>query len=129
MAGVTAKMTGRKQKSLQEIQESLNTITDIEQISKNEQIINEVIIWTLSYERLFIRSASYCSATVLLTEYGTEQSAYIVASGGGDSINFSYGANRKFARDCVEKLEACGFHVIQSDLDRQRKGLIERFLE
>lgn len=129
MAGVTAQLIARKQKTLQEIYESLNTVTDVEQISKNEQIINDVVIWTLAYERLFVRAGSYCSAIVILTEHETEQSAFVVASGGGDSINFSYGANRRFAKDCVEKLETCGFIIVHSDLDKQRKGFIARFLE
>lgn len=58
-----------------------------------------------------------------------EQSAFVVVSGGGDSFNFSYGANRRFAKDCVEKLENCGFTIVHSDLDKQRKGFIARFLE
>lgn len=129
MAGITAQMSARKQKTLQEIYESLNTVTEAEQVSKHEQIVNNVVILTLVYERYFARAGGYCSATVILTEHETEQSAFVVISGGGDGWNFSYGANRKFAKECIEKLETCGFTMIHSDLDKQRKGFIERFLE
>lgn len=44
MAGVTIQMTAKKQISLQEIHENLNHIGDVEQISKFEQIINDVVI-------------------------------------------------------------------------------------
>ena len=49
------------------------------------------------------------------------------SGGGAGIVNHSFGANRRFAKECVEKLEACGFTVVSSDLDRQ--GIAERFFK
>lgn len=77
-----------------------------------------------------LRSGSFCSMIVVLTEHGQEQTAYIVTSGGGDGLlNSRDGSNRKFAKDCIQQLEACGFTIVKSDIDTKKKGFIERFLE
>lgn len=130
MAGATVRMTTKKQKSLQEIYEKINNIEEAEQISKSVQTINDVTIWTLAYEKFYFRISSYASMTVVLTEHGQEQTACIVAAGGGEGlVNNSYGANRNFAKACVQVLEAYGFTVIESDLDMHGKGLFERFFK
>lgn len=130
MAGATIRMTAEKQNTLQKIHEEIHYIVGAEQISKSEYVINGVTIWILAYEKYYARTGSYTSATVMLTEYEQAQTACIVASGGGGGIiNHSYGANRNFAKACVEALEACGFSVTESDLDTQGKGFAERFLK
>ena len=128
MAGTTITMKTNKRKTLQEIHAEIHYIVDAEQVSKTEQTVNGVTIWTLAYEKYFFRTSSFTSMTVVLTEHEDEQTACIVSSGGGTGmVNHSYGANRRFARECMEKLEACGFTVVSSDLDRQ--GIAERFFK
>lgn len=127
MAGATIHMTAKKQYSLQEIHEKIHYIEGAEQISKSAQTINDVTLWTLAYEKYFFRTSSYTSVTVVLTEHGQEQTACVVASGGGAGIyNQSYGSNRNFAKACVQVLEECGFTVTESDLSTKGNGLFER---
>lgn len=130
MAGATIRMTAKKQKTLQAIHEKIHYVEGAEQISKSEYAINGVAIWILAYEKYYLRTGSYASVTVTLTEYEQEQTACIVASGGGGGIiNHSYGANRDFAKACVQALEECGFSVTESNLDVHGKGFVERFLK
>lgn len=128
MAGTTITMKTNKRKTLQEIHAEIHYIVDAEQVSKTEQTVNGVTIWTLAYEKYFFRTGSFTSVTVVLTEHENEQTACVIASGGGTGmVNHSLGANRRFAKECVEKLEGCGFTMVSSDLDR--KGLVDRFLK
>ena len=130
MAGVTIQMATTKRHSLQEIHEKIHHIVGAEQISKSVQTINHVVIWTLTYEKCFFRTGNYTSMTIVLTEHNQDQTACVVSSGGGGGIlNQSLGANRKFAKECVQVLECCGFSVIESDLNVKDKGLVERLLE
>lgn len=130
MSGKTIHMTAKKQDSLREIHNKIRNIKGAEQISKSEQTINNVTIWTLSYEKFYLRTGSYTSVTIVLTEYEQEQTACVVSSGGGKSMaNFSYGANRNFAEECVQKLEECGFIVKASDLNTRTNGFVERYFE
>lgn len=130
MAGATVRMTARKQESLQTVYNKLRSIDGAEQIAKSTQTVNDVEIWTLVYEKYFLRTGSYTSVTVVLTEFGPIQTACVVASGGGEGLaNYSFGANRNFAKDCVKALESCGFQIVESDLGKQDKGLLERIFE
>ena len=130
MAGATVTMTAKKQKTLQEIHAEIHYIVDAELVSKREQTVNDVTIWILAYEKFFFRNKSYTGAVVVLTEHAGEQTACVIASGGGSGmVNHSLGANRHFAKECVEKLKACGFTVVKSDLDTKGKGFVERFLK
>jgi hypothetical protein len=127
MAGATIHMTANKQRTLQEIHEKIHYIEGAEQISKSAQAINGVTIWTLVYEKFYFRVGSYTSVTIVLTEHGQEQTACVVAAGGGEGVvNYSYGANRNFAKACVQMLETCGFTVMDSDLDMHSKGIFQR---
>lgn len=130
MAGTTIRMNAERQNSLEKIYNKIRTIEGAEQISKSSQIINEVSIWTLVYEKYYFRTGSYTSAVIVLTEHRQKQTACIICSGGGAGVgNYSFGSNHKFATDCVRALEACGFSVIESDLDMKDKGFIERFFK
>lgn len=129
MAGATVRMNAEKQNSLQEIYTKIRSIEGAEQISKSSQAINDVSIWTLVYEKYYLRTGSYTSATIVLTEHEQQQTACIVSSGGGSGMtNLSFGSNHKFAAECVRTLESCGFCIIESDLDTKGKGFVERFL-
>ena len=130
MAGTTVCMNAEKQCTLQEIHEKIHYIEGAEQVSKTAYDINGVTIWILVYEKFYMRTGSYASLTVTLTEYQQEQTACIIACGGGNGIvNNSFGANRNFARACVEALETCGFTLTESNLDPTGKGIAERFFK
>ena len=82
------------------------------------------------YEKHYIRTHGYTTATVALTEFGEDQTACVITSGGGEGIqNYSYGANRSLAKECVRVLESCGFTIAESDLETKGKSFAERFLE
>ena len=129
MAGATIQMKAIKQNSLQEILQHLLQIQCIEEVSATKQTINGVDICTAVFEMYYGRTGSYTSATVVLTEHNNEQTACVVASGGGDGLfNHSYGANRDFAKCCAQKLEKCGFIITESDLD-QKQSLLQRIFK
>ena len=130
MSGATVCMKAEKQCTLQEIHEKIHYIEGAEQISKTAHIVNGVTIWILVYEKYYMRTSSYTSLTVVLTEHGQEQTACVISAGGGSGIvNHSFGSNRNFARACVQVLETCGFSVTKSDLDPAGKGFAERFFK
>lgn len=119
MAGTSVRMTAKKQMHLSEIRRRLGGITEVEEAAKTETVVNGVLIWTLVYEKFYLRNDSYANAVVVLTEYDREQTACIVASGaGGGAVNLSFGATRHFAKDCLKALEDCGFTVADSDLEK-----------
>ena len=43
--------------------------------------------------------------------------------------NSSFGAHRRFARDCVQALEEAGFSVDEEKSDALPKGLLERYFK
>lgn len=130
MAGVTIQMQANAQHSLPEIHKNIHIIEGAEQVSKSVQTIGDVTIWVLVYEKYFFRANNYASATIVLTECGQEQTAFLTVSGGGSGIpNRSYGANRNFAKSCVSALESCGFVVTGSDLDKHGKHSLKYFFE
>lgn len=110
MAGIHIHMTASKQDSIQEIQEKLSRIPAVEPVAQVENWTENGVILLLSYEKLFLRTNSYASLTVLLKEDGLTQTADIIASGGGSGLmNLSCGANRDLAQACAEVLETSGF--------------------
>jgi len=130
MAGVTIHLTAQKQDSLQEIYQRIRRINGAEEVSKAVQTINNVTLGTMVFEKYYFRTGSYASMTVVLTEHEQSQTAYIVASGGGEGIvNHSFGANRNLARECLQILESCGFTAVSSDLSPDKKGLLSRLFE
>lgn len=130
MAGTSIQMIAEKKISLQEINRKIRNISGGEQVSNFTQRINDVEIMTLVYEKYYLRTGSFTSVTIVLTEYGEEQTACVVSSGGGEGlVNFSMGANRNFAKACVQELKACGFVAMNSELNSRSKGIVERFFE
>ena len=128
MAGTSVQMQAEKRLRLSEIYRKLCQITDVEEVAKNESTVQGVSIWTLVFEKYYFRSGSYASATVVLTEFGQTQTACVVASGGGSGVvNFSFGANRHFAKDCLKVLEDCGFAVTDSGL--KKGGFLEKIFD
>lgn len=112
MAGTTARMSMTKTHSLYHIHEQIHAIAGAEQISKVEHHFDGAEVWLLVYEKYYFRTGSYNSLTVLLTEQDERHTAEIIATGGGGGIaNISYGANRKFAKECIQALTEIGFTV------------------
>lgn len=106
----------------------INSIHDVEQISKDEQIINDVAIWTLTYVKYY--NASFCGMHVVLTEHGQDQTAHVAVCGGiGDIFNSRNKGNRKLAKECIQKLEDCGFLVMKSTLDMKKTLNLDLFLK
>lgn len=128
MSGITAQLRAQKQHSLEQIHSQIHYLEGVELVSKSPQTIRDVTVWTLVYEKYFARIGGYASLTVVLTECDQEQTACVVACGGGEGIaNASWGANRRFARDCVAVLQECGFTVTDADPALEKKGLFSRF--
>lgn len=130
MAGITVRMTAKKQHSLQDIHQKIHLIVGAEQVSKLAYQIGDASAWLLVYEKYFFRVSGYASLTVLLGEKGDIQTADIVSSGGGEGIvNHSLGANGRFARECVRALEEIGFVVDGENSDPLPKGLLDGYLK
>ena len=112
MAGTSVRMSMQKTHSLHRIHERIHYITGAEQVAKVEQHFDGAEVWLLVYEKYFFRASGFNSLTVLLTEQNDRHTAEIIATGGGSGItNISYGANRKFAKECVQALTELGFTV------------------
>lgn len=129
MAGTKIRMKAQKQADFSQIHWKLHAIEGLELVAKSENTHNGVAFWLLVYEKYYFRTGSYASVTILLTEYGSEQFAEVISSGGGGGIvNHSYGANRKLAVSCIPVLESFGFTVVESDLDT-KSGILDRLLK
>lgn len=130
MAGTSIRMIGDGKCSLSDIHAKIHYIEGAEQVFHQELSFDSTDVWLLVYEKYYFRTNSYASLTILLTEQGTRQTAQIVATGGGSGMaNNSLGANRQFARQCVQALEECGFCVDPEHSDSLPKGLAERFFK
>lgn len=110
MAGANIQMHAKKEVSFEDINRKIRNISGAELVSNSTQIINDVKIMTLVYEKYYMRTGSFTSVTIVLTEFEEDQTASVVASGGGGGVfNLSLGSNRNFAKACVQELEKCGF--------------------
>ena len=110
MAGTNMCMSMEKTHSLRRIQEQLRSISGAEQVGKVERHFDGAEVWLLVYEKYYFRTGGYNSLSVLLTEQNERHTAEIIATGGGTGVaNISFGANRKFAKECVDALEELGF--------------------
>lgn len=128
MPGTTICMTAKKQMHLGHIHQKLHSIHEVEDVSKSENTVNGVTIWTLVFEKYYVRSDGYASAVVVLTEYEQEQTASIVVSGAsGRALNLTLGSTRNFAKEFLKVLEECGFTLVESDL--KKGSLLARIFE
>lgn len=62
----------------------------------------------LIFENLFLRTGSYASLVIMLSEYQGYQSADIIATGGKKAF-FSFGAESDFAKFGEDALKNLGF--------------------
>lgn len=70
--------------------------------------LGETKVVLMTFECWFLRTSSYASLSILLTEYGNCQGAYIVSSGGKEVL-FSFGAEDRFVREGETVLKDLGF--------------------
>ena len=64
----------------------------------------------LGFEEYYFRVSNYVTLSIMLTDDQNVQTATIMGAGGGSGIfNFSWGANRSFARNGEEVLSSLGF--------------------
>ena len=70
--------------------------------------LGETKVLLMTLECWFLRTGSYASLSVLLTEFQGVQGAYIISSGGKE-ILFSLGAETRFADGAKHALEELGF--------------------
>jgi len=138
MAGVTVRMNGKRQHSLEEIHGKItekvcgkfHDIGDTEEVSKTAFMIGDVEIWVLSYEKYYLRVHSCAALTIVMAEREDEQTACVVASAGGSGYaNRSWGANRDFAKSFVQLLESCGFQIADTYSSGEAKDAIERAMQ
>lgn len=81
---------------------------DVEFSDQAVHALGEAKTMLLVFERLYQRTASYASLTILLTEFQGTQTADIISSGGKE-ILFSFGAERNFAKHGETALKSLGF--------------------
>jgi len=128
MASVKVFMKAGGTHTLHQAHEKIHYITGAEAVFEKKQHFGETEVWLLVYEKYFFRVNSFAALTVLLTEEGGRQTAQIVTSGGGNSMsNVSYGAEKRFAKECVAALTEAGFAVDPEQSDALPKGLLDRF--
>ena len=130
MASVKVFMKAGGTHTLHQAHEKIHYITGAEAVFESKQPIGQTDVWLLVYEKYFFRVNSFATLTVLLTEEAGCQTAQIVTSGGGNSMsNVSYGAEKRFAKECVAALEEAGFAVDPEQSDQLPKGLLERYFK
>ncbi len=81
---------------------------NVEFVDMTHHELGEAKTLLLVFERLYLRTASYTSLTILLTEFQGIQTADIISSGGKE-IMFSLGAERNFAKHGETALKSLGF--------------------
>ena len=90
------------------LQEFENQNLNVEFVEKTYHEFGEAKTLLLVFERLYLRTASYTSLTILLTEFKGIQTADIISSGGKE-IMFSFGSERNFAKHGETALKNLGF--------------------
>ena len=86
---------------------------DVELVDLAYHELGEVKTLLLVFERLYLRTSSYTSLTILLTEFNGMQTADIISSGGRGSL-FSFGSERSFTKHGETALKNLGFEAKNS---------------
>ena len=115
MASRKITMYAEKQYELSEIKDRMkkefyDQKLDVDFVGEVSHELGETKTLLLIFERWYIRTGSYASLTVLLSEFQGYQSADIISSGGKDDF-FSWGAEDNFAKWGEEALRNLGFLV------------------
>lgn len=114
MASKKVEMYAKKRYELDEIKNKIKEEFDKRKFSDVEfkdEIIRELgdtKTLLLIFENWFLRTGSYASLVIMLSEYQGYQSADIIATGGKEAF-FSFGAEGDFAKFGEDALEKLGF--------------------
>lgn len=114
MASKKVEMYAKKRYELDEIKNKIKEEFDKRKFSDVEfkdEIIRELgdtKTLLLIFENWFLRTGSYASLVIMLSEYQGYQSADIIATGGKEAF-FSFGAEGDFAKFGEDALKNLGF--------------------
>lgn len=116
MASKKITMYAEKKYELEEIKQRIKAefdkhmFLDIEFKDEVLHELGETKTLLLIYERWYLRTGSYASLIILLSEFRGYQSADIISAGGKDDF-FSWGAEDNFAKWGEDALKNLGFMV------------------
>lgn len=115
MASRTITMYSKKRYELEELKEGMKSEFykmhfDAELVGETSRELGETKTLMLIFERYYLRTESYASLIILLSEFRGYQSADIIAAGGKELL-FSLGAEDNFAKWGEEALRNLGFLV------------------
>ena len=110
MASKKITMYAEKQYELEEIKAEFDKhiFSDVEFKDEILRELGETKSLLLIFERWYMRTGSYASLVILLSEFQGYQSADIIATGGKDDF-FSLGAEGNFAKLGEDALRNLGF--------------------
>lgn len=111
MASKKVEMYAKKRYELDEIKNKIKEEFDKRKFEFKDEIIRELgdtKTLLLIFENLFLRTGSYASLVIMLSEYQGYQSADIIATGGKEAF-FSFGAESDFAKFGEDALKNLGF--------------------
>ena len=129
MATFHIKMAAQKQYSLSALTEQLDNNPDFDSCSKTEHHFSDSHVVLLVFEQYFVRASGTISLSVLLTETGDQQTADLIATGGGEGLSWSGGACRSFAKDCAKILQTCGFWDLDPEPETKVSKLLNFFMD
>ena len=113
MASKKITMYAEKKYELEEIKDGIKAEFDKQSLNiefKDEILreLGEAKTLLLIYERWYLRTGSYASLVIMLSEFRGYQSADIISTGGRDDF-ISWGAESDFAKWGEEALRNLGF--------------------
>ena len=111
MASKKVEMYAKKRYELDEIKNKIKEEFDKRKFEFKDEIIRELgdtKTLLLIFENWFLRTGSYASLVIMLSEYQGYQSADIIATGGKKAL-FSFGAESDFAKFGEDALKNLGF--------------------
>lgn len=118
MAGTSVKMKKNKTQELREIVKAVrrgltvdnDSMVTPEVLCEHWRETGDAKACLLAFERYYFRNGSYASLSMMFLEANGVQTVDCVGSGGGEGLlNFSWGANRNFARMGYDELVKLGF--------------------
>lgn len=110
MGGVSIRMKSNSTTNVKEIMEALKNELNAELICERVRNLDGIKVALLTFEKYYLRNASYASLTVMITKSENFMTADIVGSGGGEGLfNISWGVNSEFAEAAVKVLKQYRF--------------------
>ena len=114
MASKKIEMYSEKKYELEELKNRIKgeldkcMLADVEFKAETFRELGETKTLLLVYEKWYMRTGSYASLIIMLSEYQGYQSADIIATGGKE-VYFSFGAEGDFVKGGEEALRNLGF--------------------